>query len=298
MTFTVALCGLSARDARLVEIVVTRAPNLKHAYRVSGGQNGGQADIALVETSNPQAEDMLYDLRTLNPRMVGVFISDQGLMGNSRYRIERKSLLLRVLRTLDDVVENELQGQKVAPIHQQIDAVSTGDTAPRPVAPKAEESLFTDVNGSGDAKESEYRPLLALVVDDSETVREQMRAALMRIGIHSELAENAEVASHLLQSGSFDLAFLDVVMPGIDGYELCRRIKHNAYLRRLPILMLTSRSSPFDRARGALAGCDSYLVKPLSWAAFNGAVDKALDKAFNNNRALLVARGYKASAQS
>jgi two-component system, cell cycle response regulator len=58
-------------------------------------------------------------------------------------------------------------------------------------------------------------------------------------------------------------------------------------------LILTSRSSPFDRARGMLAGCDHYLTKPIAWEAFGRAVDKALMKSFRNDRAQLTARGYR-----
>jgi DNA-binding response OmpR family regulator len=57
--------------------------------------------------------------------------------------------------------------------------------------------------------------------------------------------------------------------------------------------MLTSRSSPFDRARGALSGCDSYLIKPITWDTFSQAVDKALMKSFRNDRAQMIARGYR-----
>jgi DNA-binding response OmpR family regulator len=59
--------------------------------------------------------------------------------------------------------------------------------------------------------------------------------------------------------------------------------------------MLTSRSSPFDRARGALAGCDTYLVKPITWQAFYEAVDRVLAKLFQNDRKLMAARGYRAT---
>ena len=61
----------------------------------------------------------------------------------------------------------------------------------------------------------------------------------------------------------------------------------------MPVLMLTSRSSPFDRARGALSGCDSYLTKPITWDTFSQAVDKALMKSFRNDRAQMIARGYR-----
>jgi two-component system, cell cycle response regulator len=58
-------------------------------------------------------------------------------------------------------------------------------------------------------------------------------------------------------------------------------------------VMLTSRSSPFDRARGALAGCDTYLTKPIDLKSFYRAVDKVLLKAFKDDRALMTERGYK-----
>jgi len=62
----------------------------------------------------------------------------------------------------------------------------------------------------------------------------------------------------------------------------------------MPVLMLTSRSSPFDRARGALSGCDSYLIKPITWDTFSQAVDKALMKYFRIDREQMIARGYRA----
>ena len=57
---------------------------------------------------------------------------------------------------------------------------------------------------------------------------------------------------------------MDVLMPGMDGYEACRRIKARARTGEgPPIVMLTSKSSPFDRIRGKMAGCDAYLTKPI-----------------------------------
>jgi twitching motility two-component system response regulator PilG len=120
------------------------------------------------------------------------------------------------------------------------------------------------------------------------------RFALERLGIGCDLADSAEAAMRLLEHHTYNLAFLDVVMPGTDGYELCRRIKHDSYRRMMPVLMLTSRSSPFDRARGALSGCDSYLIKPITWDTFSQAVDKALMKHFRNDREQMIARGYRA----
>jgi len=292
MSFNVVLCGLSSKDSRLVEIVLTRAPNPKHTFRVLKVADAESPRVALVDSDNPLGQAHLAELRRSNPQLVGVFISDHGLMGDSRYRIERKALLLRVQRVLDEVVEQELLVSRVSPLGGSSNAAAS--TAHRQLS-AAGENAFASPAPATPFFQSDVQPLRALIVDDSLTVREQLRGALDRAGLQTDLAENAEQAMGLLQQQSYDIAFLDVVMPGMDGYELCRKIKQNTYTRGLPVLMLTSRSSPFDRARGALAGCDTYLAKPITWEGFYQALDKVLSKHFRNDRDALVRRGYKLS---
>ncbi len=120
--------------------------------------------------------------------------------------------------------------------------------------------------------------LRVLVVDDSPTVRRQLAGALERLGVASEAFGSAAEALQRLAEQHFDLALLDVVMPDMDGYKLTREIKRNKQLRQLPVIILTSRSSPFDLARGALAGCDAYLTKPVPFRALEAAIVKQLRK--------------------
>ncbi len=115
-----------------------------------------------------------------------------------------------------------------------------------------------------------------LIVDDSPTVRRQLSGALERLGVASESVESARQALQRLSEQHFDLALLDIVMPDMDGYKLTREIKRNKQWRQLPVIILTSRSSPFDLARGALAGCDAYLTKPVPFRALEAAIVKQL----------------------
>jgi two-component system, cell cycle response regulator len=287
VTYKVALCGLTARDERLIEIVITRAPNPKYPYQVGSIAALGEAHIAVIDVASVHGENQLAELRALNQNVVAVFLSDLGLTGDSRYRLERRSLLLRINRVLDEVVESELLNTSPAK------ASALQKTTVAAVVPPKSDNAF--VGAAVVLEQAPLQPLRALIVDDSLTVREQLRSALDRAGIVSDQADCAENAFSKLQSNNYDIVFLDVVMPGADGYEVCRTIKKNAYTRSVPVLMLTSRSSPFDRARGALAGCDSYLVKPITWETFFTAVDKVLAKHFRNDRALLTARGYRAA---
>lgn len=280
MGHTVALCGLTARDARLLETVINRAGGGQHAFQAVAAETAQGPRIAIVDAGSPISLKQYQELRDRNPQLVSVTISDHGMAGDSRYRIERKSLFLQVVKTLQELAEYELGGSKVSAHPAANSALAQKQTlrSVKPAAPTQDES----------------NPLIALVVDDSLTVREQLRQALARLGIASDQADSAEAAMELLSKRTYSLTFLDVVMPGTDGYELCRKIKQNPYTRAMPVLMLTSRSSPFDRARGALSGCDSYLTKPITWDIFSDAVDKTLLKLYRNDRAQMLARGYRA----
>ncbi|MGA0796722.1 MAG: response regulator [Quisquiliibacterium sp.] len=116
------------------------------------------------------------------------------------------------------------------------------------------------------------------MVDDSATVRAQLKIALERLGLGCVTANSASEAIQQLESASFDLALIDVVMPDSDGYKLTREIKRDQRWRKMPVIILTSRSSPFDLARGALAGCDAYLSKPVPFRALQQALVNQLRK--------------------
>jgi two-component system cell cycle response regulator len=111
-----------------------------------------------------------------------------------------------------------------------------------------------------------------LVVDDSLAARNYLRSLLERMGVEVTEAESAEAGIEAAAAGAFGCVFMDVLMPGIDGFEACRRIK--AKRTHVPIVMLTSKSSPFDRVRGKIAGCDTYLTKPVDPAQLREVVGR------------------------
>jgi len=102
-----------------------------------------------------------------------------------------------------------------------------------------------------------------MVVDDSPAVREFMRSRLEPFAFRVDYAGSGEEAIGLTASKQYTCIFLDVVMPGIDGYQVCKMIKARKSIRPTAVVMLTSKSSPFDKIRGTMAGCDAYLTKPV-----------------------------------
>ncbi len=102
-----------------------------------------------------------------------------------------------------------------------------------------------------------------LVVDDSRSLRLDMKLKLEPIGIEVDLAENANDALHEVSNRTYNLVFMDIMMPGsMDGFEACSTIKK--LHPDLPVVMLTSKSGMFSKVRGKMAKCDGYVVKPAS----------------------------------
>ncbi len=102
-----------------------------------------------------------------------------------------------------------------------------------------------------------------LVVDDDDRIRELLKAYLTRAGFRVTAAPGAAAARNLMQTLDFDLAVLDVMMPGEDGFSLVRWLRQGGPQAGTPVLMLTARGLPEDRIEGLRLGADDYLAKPF-----------------------------------
>jgi len=119
-----------------------------------------------------------------------------------------------------------------------------------------------------------------LVVDDSLAVRKFMEVKLAPFGFNVDYAESGEQAIGLTGEKQYTCVFLDVILPGVDGYQVCKMIKSKkSETKRTAVVMLTSKSSPFDRIRGTMAGCDAYLTKPVDEEKLLAVIAKFLPSA-------------------
>jgi two-component system response regulator MprA len=123
-----------------------------------------------------------------------------------------------------------------------------------------------------------------LVVDDDPSVREALALVLDLHGFEVSIAEDGREAIRTLAVAPPDAVILDVLMPGLDGLEVCRRIRATG--DRTPVLMLTARSEVSERVAGLEAGADDYLAKPF-----------AREELIARLRALLRRTGWEGDAQ-
>ena len=116
----------------------------------------------------------------------------------------------------------------------------------------------------------------ALVVDNSRPARELLKIKLNIVGLEVFPAVTGEQALELLNHYNFDIIFLDITLPSIDGYEVCKRIKSIKGYKTIPICILSEKSSTVDKIKGKMSGCDEYLTKPVQSHDFFEVVNKLL----------------------
>lgn len=122
---------------------------------------------------------------------------------------------------------------------------------------------------------SDSKKPVIMIVDDSSTIL-RIAANFLKPTYEVVTAADGFVALAEIVNAKPDLLFLDVMMPRVNGYDACLAIKSSPEFADLPVVMLSSKDTPFDKARGALMGCSDYLTKPFAKEALLEAVRRYL----------------------
>ncbi|MBV1788977.1 response regulator [Marinobacterium sp. D7] len=120
------------------------------------------------------------------------------------------------------------------------------------------------------------RPYTVLVVDDSPPMQQALAKELQQLEYPVEIsfADDGESALAQVAEGAYDFIFLDIMMPGIDGFETCTRMRAIPSMKKTPIIMLSSKSSPLDEVKGIMAGSSTYLTKPIQPEEFRKVIKR------------------------
>jgi len=252
-TYDVATFGISDAELEVLRRIFVVSADRPNTYRLLAAASAPR-DSRIMMLDRKDAGDVSRwanaqkNLHTLPPTV----ILTQNEPGENTLSLRRPLIATRVLAVLDRAVK-ELE----AP-----------DTTPAPVDESAFESSTT--------RTPPARQYQALVVDDSLPVRKQIAMALEKVNVKANFAESGEQALSALEKSHYNIVFLDVVMPGIDGYEACRKIKGDPKTKDIPVILLTSNSSALDRVKGKMSGCDTFLVKPVNKDDFYQTLRKFL----------------------
>jgi len=116
-----------------------------------------------------------------------------------------------------------------------------------------------------------------MVIDDSKTIRRSAETLLKKVGCDVVTATDGFEALAKITEHHPDIIFVDIMMPRLDGYQTCALIKNNQTFKSTPVIMLSSKDSIFDRARGRIVGSEEYLTKPFSREDLIGAITSHVD---------------------
>ena len=107
-------------------------------------------------------------------------------------------------------------------------------------------------------------PARVLIVDDDANTLEILRRWLAKEGYVTECAENGEACLEALRKEKYDIVLLDVMMPGLDGLQVCEHMRETPEMRTIPVVLLTAKDDMETRTRGMALGVSEYLTKPIN----------------------------------
>jgi DNA-binding response OmpR family regulator len=117
-----------------------------------------------------------------------------------------------------------------------------------------------------------------LIVDDEENIVISMEFLLNQAGYALEIARNGQEALTKVATFAPDLILLDVMMPKINGFEVCRRVRENPAWQTIKIIMLTAKGREVEVTKGLALGANAYIIKPFSTKELMAQVDHILDE--------------------
>lgn len=253
VTYNVGVVGFSEKDIEKIDKILQSSQSKNRSYILAGISNINDIDVLIADidavTSKAQCDALLLKKPTIH--IITASKKDKGETDN---HIRGLLLATRVIRLLDNLQMSE----------KSTDGVVDG------IADDVEIEVVT---------ETDEAALNILIVDDSKMMQKTLELELNKSNIKMKkwFADDGEVALALIEETHFDFIFLDVMMPGIDGYETCSRIRKNKSMKKTPVIMLSAKTSPMDEVKGVMAGCTTYLTKPIDSNEFQRMLDRIMN---------------------
>jgi two-component system, cell cycle response regulator len=241
-SFNISTVGLVEQERTLLGFTLGLSQRRQTRYALTSAIDS--ADILFFDSAALTAEHNSYVAHVSKGRLV--FIVGGQSMHVAGVRIERPIRWMQLLALLDEAAA-KLPTARVQ-THAQAPATAR---SPSPQANTVSKPAAAALRDN------------VLVVDDSPAVRQFMRNRLAAFNVDVDFAETGEQAVAQASAKKYAAVFLDVVLPGADGYHVCRMIRSAKTAFQPVVIMLTSRDSAFDKIRGKMVGCTAYLTKPV-----------------------------------
>ncbi len=269
----ICIIGLNDNDRAAVERVIEFGA--EQGKYVLIDQKPAQADIIIAQ-----------DNATLDSGTASIIRVGAAKHHPSDFILTPPLLVSKVMRAIDQALE-----RSVTPRGKPLDSrEAVTDSATKVINEPIEDKHSkhdvdqyaqgeTDDQTAKDTKPNERHAghkaeYTALVVDDSAAIRKQLELELRIAKINVEFAKSGEEALSQCTERVYDLIFLDIIMPGIDGYKVCETLRQLSQYKKVPIIMLSGKTSPLDEVQGVIAGASTYLTKPIKHKQFQSTLGR------------------------
>lgn len=261
----VALLGFeSVNEARLIRIFQMERGDDEYRYIAVKPSNRADSHILMVNYDDPEARQEKDRILEAYPQAQVVAVSRGPILHEApAYHIRGMLIAVRVLNLLDKISGKLSEMASVKPLVAAESVLQPSLEKPA----SQDQAIVTEKPATTSANIDGYR---VLVVDDSPAIQKSLQlhlAILPQVGV-IDFADSGEGAIEKAVTRQYDVIFLDIMMPGIDGYETCAQLRQKPEYKKTPIIMVSGKTSPLDEVKGVMAGCTTYLTKPVQPEAF------------------------------
>jgi CheY-like chemotaxis protein len=261
-SFRVAAFGLGLTFQRIVEIVFRLSRDNPYRFVFAPSDTPADYDLALVDMTVADGQAVARVLGGLAPAANSVTVVTVGRRSDPTRACDDLVLQrfsVNLLAALNQAVERQL----LRPLRRGA-RVLRGD--PPSTAHARSVRSAQAISGAPSRRQR------VLVIDDSPVLRRQVSMSIEAIGLDVEGVGTAREGLALLALRRYELVILDVDLCDVDGFRLVRQVRRGRGSVRVPVIVLTRRSSAMDLLRGMISGCDGYLVKPTSQRSLRDSV--------------------------
>ncbi len=235
--------GLTAKERSVFDRVL--AFNATHGLASHVCTDSGSAKLIIT------SDDAIAGIEAGSEQTI-LIVVNQIDTDQKHLQVKRPLLITRVMNALSDAIKKAQTNQS--------ETITKNKTVNEKKTETATQSETIATKAPENTQQAGHH---ALVIDDSAAIRKQLELELRDAGITADFAESGEQALEKVAEGEYDLIFLDIIMPGIDGYETCKQMRATSEYKKTPIIMLSGKTSPLDEVQGVIAGATTYLTKPV-----------------------------------
>lgn len=255
--FNTVLVGFSPMETKKIEQILKLTKSSILSYVPQNESNTNDINIILANAESSDAVKHAEMLLEKSASALLVFVGVNPEQAAERCCIEKPIISIRFLGRLNSLVASHN-------VPSCNDSLNSGTGLE-----------FVVTSSAVAANRDRY----VLVVDDSAIMHKACENELLQISSSIKIAfasSGEEAIEQIKEADLFDLVLLDVMMPGIDGYQTCEIIRKDPRYKNTPIVMLSARTNKLDEMKGIMAGCTAYLAKPIVHDSFQTLLQRML----------------------